>query len=27
VGSVVTVVANFEGSRYVARNLTINSPG
>ena len=27
VGSVVTVVANFEGSRYVARDLTINSPG
>jgi hypothetical protein len=26
-GSVVTVIANFEGSRYVARNLTINSQG
>jgi hypothetical protein len=26
-GSLVTVIANFEGSRYVARNLTINSQG
>jgi hypothetical protein len=26
-GAVVTVVANFEGSRYVARNVTINSQG
>lgn len=26
-GSVVTVIANFEGSRYVARNLTVNSQG
>jgi hypothetical protein len=25
-GASVTVVANFEGSRYVARNITINSP-
>ena len=27
VGTVVTVVTNFEGSRYVAHNLTINSQG
>ncbi len=27
VGAIVTVVTNFEGSRYVARTLTINSPG
>jgi hypothetical protein len=27
VGAVVTVVANFEGSRYVARNVTIESQG
>jgi len=26
-GAIVTVVANFEGSRYVARNVTINSQG
>jgi len=26
-GVVVTVVANFEGSRYVARSLTIDSQG
>jgi hypothetical protein len=26
-GATVTVVANFEGSRYVARNVTINSQG
>ena len=26
-GATVTVIANFEGSRYVARNLTIDSPG
>ena len=26
-GAMVTVVTNFEGSRYVARNLTIDSPG
>ena len=27
VGSVVTVITSFEGSRYVARNVTINSQG
>jgi hypothetical protein len=27
IGAVVTVVANFEGSRYVARNVTIESQG